>query len=187
MLLGLGLFTPMALAGSVFYIAHHIVVKTNLFLVSGVVHALRGTSSLPQLGGLYPRHGALAVLFLVPALSLAGVPPLSGFWAKLMLLNAGLDAGQHLAVGVALVVSFWTLFSMTKIWAEAFWKAGDPHDERVLDAGTWRRLAGPVAALALITIAIGLVADPLVRLSVRASGELFDTDAYVRAVMREVR
>ena len=79
MIMGLALFTPLALAGSVFYIAHHIIVKTNLFLVSGVVYRLRGTYQLKKLGGLYRFYPGLSLLFLIPAFSLAGIPPLSGF------------------------------------------------------------------------------------------------------------
>ncbi len=130
MIMGLGLagvtaspqLATLALAGSVFYIAHHIIVKTNLFLVSGVVRRVCGSFELKDLGGLYRSSPGLAILFLIPALSLAGVPPLSGFFAKLSLVQAGLGIGQYAIVAVALVVGLLTLFSMTKIWAEAFWK-----------------------------------------------------------------
>jgi multicomponent Na+:H+ antiporter subunit D len=122
MIMGLGLCTRLALAGSVFYIVHHIIMKTNLFLVSGVAYRLRGTFELKDLGGLYQAHPLLALLFLIPALSLAGMPPLSGFFAKLVLLQAGLEMGQYVIVAVALAVGLLTLVSMTKIWAEAFWK-----------------------------------------------------------------
>ena len=122
MIMGLGFFTPLALAGTVFFIVHNIFVKTNLFLVSGVSHRLHGTYDLKKLGGLYRSHPWLAMLFLLSALSLAGVPPLSGFFGKLVLIKAGLGIGQFVLVAAALGVSLLTLFSMTKIWAEAFWK-----------------------------------------------------------------
>ncbi|MDQ4147290.1 MAG: Na+/H+ antiporter subunit D, partial [Pseudomonadota bacterium] len=95
MLMGLGLFSSLALAGSVFYIIHHIIVKTNLFLVSGVAHRLGGTYELKKLGGLYSAYPFLALLFLVSALSLAGLPPFSGFFAKLALVQAGLQLEQY--------------------------------------------------------------------------------------------
>jgi multicomponent Na+:H+ antiporter subunit D len=148
MILGLGLFTPLGLAGAIFYIFHHIIVKTNLFLVSGIVYRLRGTYELKELGGVYRAHPALAVLFLVPALSLAGMPPLSGFFAKLSLVQAGLAVGEYLVVGVALLVGALTLFSMTKIWGEVFWKepyAAPPEPVRALDLTA---ATGPVAVAA---------------------------------------
>jgi multicomponent Na+:H+ antiporter subunit D len=185
MLMGLGLFTPLALAGTVFYLAHHIVVKTNLFLVAGVVRALRGTEELADLGGLYRERPWLAVGFLVPALSLAGIPPLSGFWAKLLLVKAGLDARARVVVAAALAVSLLTLFSMMKIWAEVFWKApanADPGQTRPAPP-----LLGPafatIATLAGITIWIGLGAGPTLDLCTRAAGQLADTSAYVTATL----
>ncbi|HOK48268.1 MAG TPA: proton-conducting transporter membrane subunit, partial [Bryobacteraceae bacterium] len=122
MIMGLALFTPLGLAGSVLFIIHNILAKSNLFLVSGLAQRFGGTFDLKKLGGLYEEHPALAVLFLVPALSLAGLPPFVGFFAKLLLIKAGLEAGSYVIVAVALGVSLLTLFSMMKIWTEVFWK-----------------------------------------------------------------
>ena len=115
MIMGLALFTPLALAGCIYFIVHNIVAKTNLFLVSGLAQRLGGSYDLKRLGGLYRASPALAVLFLLPALSLAGVPPLSGFFGKLLLVQAGIAAGGYGIVAIALFVSLLTLFSMNKI------------------------------------------------------------------------
>lgn len=184
MILGLGLFTRLALAGSVFYLIHHIVVKTNLFLVAGIVKRLGGTLDLGTLGGLYRRRPALALLFLVPALSLAGIPPLSGFWGKLVLVKAGLESGRHAVTATALAVSLLTLFSMTKLWNEAFWK--EPPEASAASAARvpWT-LLGPVVALATITVGVGLGAGPVFDLAGRAADQLVDPSQYVRAVLGE--
>ncbi len=184
MVMGLALFTPLALAGSVFYITHHIIVKTNLFLVSGVVNHLRGTYQLKKLGGLYKIYPMLGLLFLIPAFSLAGIPPLSGFWAKFVLIRAGLEMGQYAIVATALLVSLLTVFSMTKIWAEVFWKA-QPETEgptQNLPLNRLLYLIGPIAALAIITVVIGLFAEPFFTLSIRAAEQLLDPTEYIRAV-----
>ncbi len=183
MIMGLGLYSPLALAGSVFYITHHIVVKTNLFLVSGVVHRLRGTYKLKKLGGVYRVYPMLGVLFLIPAFSLAGVPPLSGFWAKFALIRAGLDQGHYTVVAAALVVSLLTLFSMTKIWAEVFWKA-DPHPEQTENpplAGLLNMIL-PITMLAIITLIIGLFSEPFFALATAAAEQLLDPSQYIEAV-----
>jgi len=182
MVLGLGLFTPLALAGTVFYLMHHIVVKTNLFLIGGIVRRLGGTLDLAALGGLYRRRPGLALLFLVPAFSLAGIPPLSGFWGKLVLVKAGIEAGQHAATAVALAVSLLTLYSMTKLWNEAFWKE-PPQGREVSAAPVPWTLLGPVVALAAITVAVGLGAGPVFDLANRAAAQLADPSQYVRAVL----
>ena len=181
MIMGLGLVTPLALAGSVFYLAHHIVVKTNLFLVAGVVERLGGTGDLRRLGGLWRSRPALGLLFLVPALSLAGIPPLSGFWAKLILLKAGLDLEVWWIVAVAAAVGLLTMFSMTKIWAEAFWKAEPVEPERDDRGLSW--LLVPVVGLAAVTVAIGFGAGGVFALAERAAEQLSDPARYVAAVL----
>jgi multicomponent Na+:H+ antiporter subunit D len=197
MVMGLGLaglavepaLRNLALAGSIFYIIHHIIVKTNLFLVSGVAYRLQGAYELKRLGGLYRSQPLLALLFLVPALSLAGVPPLSGFFAKLALVQAGLGAARYAIVATSLVVSLLTLFSMTKIWAEAFWKAppaGAGADAESQPRG-FRTLLAPVAALAGITVAIGLFGEPVFVLASRAAEQLLQPAEYVQAVLGETR
>ncbi len=187
MILGIGLFTPLALTGSIFYIMHHIIVKTNLFLISGVVARRMGSFQLASLGGLYARAPGLSILFLIPALSLAGLPPLSGFWAKFILVKAGLEIKEFLVVAVALAVGLLTLFSMTKIWSEAFWKAppdgAAEHPDPPIDArGSWK-LFVPIVALAGLTIWIGLAGEPVYALAERAADQLLNPEEYVRVIL----
>ncbi|NJK81537.1 MAG: Na+/H+ antiporter subunit D [Chloroflexaceae bacterium] len=131
LLMGLALFTPLSLAASVFFMAHVILAKSALFLVGGVLNRLAGTYDLKKLGGFYRVSPVLAVLFFIPAMSLAGIPPLSGFWAKFALIRAGLETQQYAIVAASLVVSVLTLFSMTKIWAEAFLKEKEQEDGKL--------------------------------------------------------
>jgi len=185
-LMGLAIATPLALAGAIFYTLHHIVVKANLFLVSGVVRRYRGTSDLALASGLYTRTPLLAALFLVPAFSLAGFPPLSGFWAKLFLVKAGLEVQAPWIVATLIGVGLLTVFSMTKIWSEVFWRepAGDEACALSPLAGVERALLlGPVIALAAITIAIGLFPAPLFAFAEAAARELADPRAYLAAVL----
>jgi multicomponent Na+:H+ antiporter subunit D len=184
MLMGLALFTPLALMGAVFYIVHHIIVKANLFLIGGVAARLGGSFDLDELGGLYRSHPWLAVLFLIPALSLAGLPPLSGFWAKLIVVKAGLDAQSYLIVAVALVVGLLTLYSMSKIWVGAFWKPRPATPVGVVpERAVAATLIVPIVALAGLTVTIGLYAEPLVQLATRAADGLIQPAAYLDAVL----
>jgi multicomponent Na+:H+ antiporter subunit D len=186
MIMGLGLFTPLALAASVFYVIHHIIVKTNLFFISGIILRMRGTLELKHLGGVYRTRPILGLLFLVPALSLAGLPPLSGFFGKLALLQASLDTGSYVIAGVAVVVSLFTLMSMTKLWNEAFWKEppeDEPAEEGLHPSPAGRlALVGPVVVLAGLTILIGAGAGTLFTLSERAAAQLIERRPYIEAV-----
>jgi multicomponent Na+:H+ antiporter subunit D len=193
MVMGLALFSPLGLAGSIFYVIHHIVVKTNLFLIAGIVRRTSGSYDLKVLGGLYRSHPWLAVLFLIPAMSLAGMPPLSGFFAKLALLQAGLRLEAYVIVAIALVVGLLTLFSMMKIWNEAFWKmpiepsgAEAPRSPAPLGGRERACLLAPAIALAAVTVTLGVGAETVFSLSLRAAEQLLDRGEYIAAVL-EVR
>ncbi|WP_299757248.1 proton-conducting transporter membrane subunit [uncultured Pontibacter sp.] len=188
MLMGLAIYTPLAIAGSIFFIVHNILVKTNLFLISGVVAERYRTFSLKKLGDVYLEQPILALLFLVSALSLAGTPPLSGFWGKLMLAKAGLTAGNYILVATSLCVSLVTLFSMTKIWNEVFWKPKAQSLEKKLTRAPvnlfrLRQLYLPVILLLVFILFIGVCARPLVQLSERAANGLLHIENYTETVL----
>jgi multicomponent Na+:H+ antiporter subunit D len=184
MIMGLGLFTVAGLAGAVLYIIHHIVVKTTLFLVAGLIELRAGTSDLGRLTGVARLEPLLGVLFILPALSLAGIPPFSGFVAKLALVDAGVGAGAYLIVAASLAVSLLTLFSMTKIWANAFW-GRHPEDPRGRSLTAPRRalMVGSTASLVILSLGIAVASGPLYELSERAAVDLVDTSVYVEAVL----
>jgi multicomponent Na+:H+ antiporter subunit D len=181
MVMGLGLFTVAGVAGAVYYILHHIIVKTTLFLTGGLVERWAGTGHLDRLGGLVGTAPVIAVLFLLPALSLAGIPPLSGFVAKLALVEAGLDQGWWLIVTVSLVVSLLTLFSMTKIWTGAFW--GEPEPAADTQPPLPVGMLAPTAALVALSLAVALFAGPVYGFTERAAVDLLDASVYQRTVL----
>jgi multicomponent Na+:H+ antiporter subunit D len=126
MVFGIALGTAAGLAGAVFYVAHHIAIQTTLFLVAGLVERQGGTTAVDRLGGLARRSPLLAVLFFVPAMNLAGIPPLSGFIGKLGLLQAGVAQGGAAAytlVAGGVVTSLLTLLAVARVWTRAFWRS----------------------------------------------------------------
>ncbi|MGZ4540621.1 MAG: Na+/H+ antiporter subunit D [Blastococcus sp.] len=134
MIFGISLGTTAGLAGAIFYIAHHITIQTTLFLVAGLIERQGGTTSVERLGGLAASAPLLAVLFFVPAINLAGVPPFSGFIGKLGLLEAGVAVGSGAAyalVAGGVLTSLLTLVVVTRVWARAFWRppAQPPADD----------------------------------------------------------
>jgi multicomponent Na+:H+ antiporter subunit D len=188
MLIAFAIFTPLAIIGGVFYIAHHIIVKTNLFLISGLTYQLSGTHELKAMGGFYRQRPWLALVFLIPALSLAGLPPLSGFFAKYIVIKAGVEAGSWWAVGFGLLVGLLTLFSMIKIWAEVFWKRPPETDSPIDLSGKlspW--MLAPVILLSAITVGIGLFGEPLYQLAKVAASQLLNPQGYIDAVLGGAR
>jgi multicomponent Na+:H+ antiporter subunit D len=144
MVFGIALASRAGLAGAVFYVAHHIAIQTTLFLVAGLVERQGGSTAVDRLGGLARRSPLLAVLFFVPAMNLAGIPPLSGFIGKLGLLQAGVADGgtaAYVLVAGGVVTSLLTLVAMSRVWTRAFWRpptqepAADTAGAAAADAG----------------------------------------------------
>lgn len=183
LVLGVALGTPLAIAAAIFFTVHVALAKAALFLVGGLAERAGGSFDLGRLGGLGRREPWIAAVFLVAALSLAGIPPLSGFVAKLAVVQAGLAEGEGALVAVALGVGVLTLFSMTKIWLEAFWKPAPAGDGAAPAAAPPRSAATllPAAALAGFSLVLGLAPAPLVDLSLRAAGELLAAGEAVAA------
>ncbi|MFU8828930.1 MAG: proton-conducting transporter membrane subunit, partial [Phycisphaerales bacterium] len=175
----------LAMAGAVFYILHHIIVKANLFLISGAMLLTRGSTNLKTVDGVAKSDPFLAVLFLIASLSLAGMPILSGFWAKLVLVRSGLEAGFYTIVVVSLCVSLLTLYSMTKIWTQAFWGESNLDESAPRMTRTTRIwILAPIVALNLLTISIGIWAEESALLAMDAAAQLLDPSLYIDAVFK---
>jgi multicomponent Na+:H+ antiporter subunit D len=201
MLMGLGLFAILAtsqgehtrlivqtaLAGTIIFVVHHLIVKPNLFLISGVVERLSGTGKLKDLGGFYTAMPALSVMFLITSLSLAGIPPLSGFWAKYILVRAALGLEFYIIAAAALFTGLLTLFSMVKIWAAVFW-APAPDKSLLSDAERARASRGlnemliPITVLAVMIVIFGFAAGPVFDVAMQAAEQLMTPSMYIDAV-----
>src|SRR5690606_18880555 len=122
MIAGLGFYSEVAFIGVIFYLIHDIIVKTNLYLVAGLVYKIKGTFNIKRLGGFYKSYPKLSLLLAIPLFSLVGVPPLSGFWAKIFLIEGGFALEQYFSVLTIILGSLITLIIIAKIWTEVFWK-----------------------------------------------------------------
>ena len=185
MLMGLGLFSAAGAAGAILFLVHHMPVKTVLFLVGGLIENEAGTSRLSKVGGMAKSHPFIAALFAVPALSLAGLPPFSGFVAKFAVISAGIEAASTPIVIVALFAGVLTLTSMVKIWMGVFW--GEPTDQLTKPTATGGNRTTMLIATGLAvagTLTISLFAGTLFDLSVEAAQDLRSQTAYIEAVLR---
>ncbi|MCH8568452.1 MAG: Na+/H+ antiporter subunit D [Balneolales bacterium] len=190
MIMGLAFFTKIALAGVIYYILHNILAKTNLFLVAGIANKEVGSYHLSRLGGLYKTNPLLSSLFAISAISLAGLPPLTGFWAKYTVIYAGLEVQEWVVIGFALAVGLMTLFSMTKIWMGAYWSplpdasrlASDP-DFKPVSGNQKAALYIPVAIIALVIVVLGIFGEPFFAILFEAAEQLLDPSIYINAVL----
>jgi multicomponent Na+:H+ antiporter subunit D len=183
-IVGLPLWTPAALGGSIMYVLHHMLVISTLFLVSGLFLRLRRTTDLRLLGGIYRTQPLVACVAMVPLFSLAGIPPLSGFVSKVAVVGPMISQQHYVLAAISLAVSLLTVLSMSRTWEEAFWK---PAPDRKSGSGHQPRLAVaivvPVALLVSLTLGFTVVAGPVYGLTTRAAQDLLDGKRYVRAVL----
>jgi multicomponent Na+:H+ antiporter subunit D len=193
MLFGLAVFDAAGVAGAALYAAHHITVLATLFLVSGLITRRTGTVALDQMSGLARTAPGLAVLFAIPAMTLAGLPPTAGFVAKLALLEAGVGAGPWptAVAGVVIVASLLTLMALVRVWVQVFWGEprpplldDDPDDEVVVGtAETAAPMYAATAGLVVVSLAIVAFAGPLTAMTERAGVDLLDRGPYRVAVL----
>ena len=212
MVFGISLSSALGMAGAIYYVAHHIVVQTTLFLVVGLIERQAGASTLQRLGGLAAASPLLALVFFVPALNLGGIPPFSGFIGKVALLEAGSQNGSVLAwilVGASVVTSLLTLYVMARVWTKAFWRARADAPEGNLSAAAPSALLDdaeevsyadrddvgrmpvgmllPTGALIAVGLTLTVLAGPIFAYTERAADEVLDRGQYISAVLGETR
>jgi len=193
LLFGLAVFDAAGVAGAALYAAHHITVLATLFLVSALITRRTGTVALDRMGGLARTAPGLAVLFAIPALTLAGMPPTAGFVAKLALLQAGVAAGTAGAAGAGVVIlaSLLTLYALVRVWVRVFWGQpraplpdADPTDDVVVGTSrTPTTMYAATAGLVAVSLAIATFAGPLSAVTGRAGVDLLDRGPYRVAVL----
>jgi len=189
-IMGLALNTPLALAGALFFLVHNMIVKTALLLTGGIAERLTGTGDIRRLGGLYAARPLLAYSYLLCALSLAGAPPLSGFFGKLALIQAGLANKAWVVTAIAVVASLISLAYGMKIWIYAFWRSipenmpdlspgwRSPRTEAAARGMTWS-----VAMLTGLMLLMSALAGPLMDYCTATAAGLLDPAEYLRAVL----
>jgi multicomponent Na+:H+ antiporter subunit D len=185
LLFGIGLASRAGIAAAVFYTVHHIVIQTTLFLVAGLIERRGGTTAVDRLGGLARTAPVLAMLFFVPALNLAGIPPFSGFLGKLGLVQAGVQDGGPLAyvlVVGAVLTSLLTLYAIGRVWNLAFWRSPARPSADAQPRRSSRLMVFATAALVAAGAALTLIAGPLYDLTDAAAGDLLARVPYVQAV-----
>ncbi|WP_422742456.1 Na+/H+ antiporter subunit D [Mycobacterium sp. WMMD1722] len=213
MVFGIALSSDAGMAGAIYYVAHHIVVQTTLFLVVGLIERQAGASTMQRLGGLAAASPLLAFVFVVPALNLGGIPPFSGFIGKVALMQAGAANGSPLAwvlVGGGALTSLLTLYVIARVWTKAFWRSRADAPEGHLSMAAPAALVDqthvssdiefadrdsvgrmpvgmlvPTGMLIAVGLTLTVAAGPIFGFSVRAADQVIDRGQYITAVVGE--
>nr|WP_039810674.1 Na+/H+ antiporter subunit D [Jeotgalibacillus malaysiensis] len=182
-LYGVSAMTPAALEGAVFYLLHDMVIKAALFLLVGIMMAIAGASHLNKMGGMIRDYPRIGWTYLVAAFALAGIPPLSGFIGKLLIVQGGFEAGDMVGPIIILLSSLLVLYSAMKIFMNGFW--GTPKEYHGAKAHLANRLWVPAAGLVLIAIAYGVGSEAVYPFIQMAVEPLIDPAIYIEAVLKE--
>lgn len=186
---GLAVCTSSAVAGSIYYVIHDMVTKALLFLIGGTVISMVGTAKLTEISGLIRNHPSWGWMFFVTTLALAGVPPLSGFIGKVLIIKEGISrgvfqSGFYWLVGMGLLSSLMVLYSLMKIFISSFW--GEPNLCEEREKGNTQGLLFPCALLTAICIFLGLGAEVVYPYVELTANSIMDANIYIQAVLREV-
>lgn len=183
MMCGLAIFNHTALSGMVFYMIHHMIVMACLFLMAGILRRIFETDDIRRMGGLLKHSPALAWLLFIPLISIAGLPPLSGFWSKMLLVKGGLEGGHYVLSAAMLLIGFLTLYAMLRIWHMVVWRDAPAASAYNIPSKQYMiYTTAPAMALALISLWIGILPETLATLSHQVATMLFDPSIYVDTV-----
>ncbi|MEO0980509.1 MAG: proton-conducting transporter membrane subunit, partial [Pseudomonadota bacterium] len=184
----------LAISGAIFYAVHSIIVMTALYMAAGIMGMMGGSFNLRELGGLYYKRVAFAGVFLVLAFAVSGLPPFSGFWPKVMLVDAAFQGGRFWLGAAILVSGFLTTLAMGRVWIYAFWRGGpegtaDGQSVEVTGTAEQQLNSGaiwlPLGVLTALVVYFGLQPEWMIELATRGASSVVDPFGYIRSVLGE--
>ncbi|GAB2557224.1 Na+/H+ antiporter subunit D [Gracilibacillus alcaliphilus] len=180
-LVGLAVSTQSSLEGAVYYLVHDMIVKALLFLLVGTMIALTKETKLDQMSGLIRNYPLLGWMFFIVTLSLAGIPPLSGFIGKVLIGGGTLENGSYILLALAFISSIFVLYSLLRVFLSSFW--GETIISKDEEIPMKKGLLIPCALLTIGSIALGLGAESLSVYIQDAAQVLVDPQLYIDAVL----
>ncbi|WP_198510368.1 Na+/H+ antiporter subunit D [Bacillus solitudinis] len=180
---GLSSFNEPGLFGGIFYLLHDMLIKAALFLLIGAIIVITKTTSMSKASGLMKQYPILGWSFLAAALSLAGVPPFSGFFGKLMLIQGGIIAEQYWTVAILLLSSLLVLYSVMRVFFLVI--LGEENIPPLEKRGNVKGLVYPSLILLGLSFIMGMGAEWLYPFVADATTTLLNPDIYIEAVLKE--
>ncbi len=180
-LVGLAVSTEVAFQGSIYYLIHDMIIKALLFLLAGTMIYLTGTGRIEKMSGLIRNYPLLGWLFFITMLSLAGIPPLSGFIGKVYVGQGAIETGSFILLIIAFLSSIFVLYSLLRIFMNCFW--GETIINEDDDVPLKKGMLIPLVLLGLLTIALGVGAEALAPYVSDAARTLMNPEIYIDAVL----
>ncbi|EFU39780.1 NADH/Ubiquinone/plastoquinone (complex I) [Paenibacillus vortex V453] len=182
---GVAVASSDSLNGAVFYLMHDMIAKALLFILGGIIIASGGTNKLSEMGGLMKRHPLVGWMFFIAALALVGIPPLSGFLGKVLIIRGGLSEGHYWLSGLALASSLAVLYSLIKVFMGAFWGDVPGSRDTQQPVRIHRTAYAAVIGLSVMVIVLGVGSEWIYSYTSQAGAVLSDPSLYINAVLKE--
>lgn len=183
MLMGIGIFSDDSIAGTVYYLIHDMIIKGALFFIVGAMAAIAGTSDLRKMGGLIKHCPVLGWMFFIACITLAGIPPFSGFIGKFLLLKGSFEGGHFVIAAIALIASLLILISVIRIFIGGFW--GSPRNGQDLEKKVPNSLLFPIGFLLSFSVLLGIGAQLFYPHIQGIANDLMDPSIYINSVLKE--
>lgn len=156
--LGFGLGTSLGILGALFHLFNHSVAKSLLFLNSGAIEYSAGTRDLNKMGGLKGKLPVTSATSLIGSMSISGIPPFSGFFSKVIIILAAVQAAHYFYALWAVLASILTLAAFMKLQKYAFFGTLNELCQNIKEVPLYMKLS--MIILALICIIGGLLLLP---------------------------
>ena len=180
-LFGVAIASEQSLSGSLFYLMHDMLAKALIFITAGAIISIFGTDKLKEFSGLILFRPLLGWLFFIACLTLAGVPPLSGFVGKVIILKGAVEANEIVMAVVGLFSSLLVLYSVIKIFIHSFWGESLMSEGQEFSSGKSALLPGTLLVIAVLALGIG--AEYVMPFINQATEVMINPSIYIEAVL----
>src|SRR5699024_2022482 len=175
-IVGFSMMDPEGTLGGMYYLIHDMIIKAALFLLVGFIIYRTGKNDAEDIGDLLDHYPIMGCTFFIAGLSLAGVPPFSGFFGKLYIVESAFQNDHVIAAIIVLLSSLVVLYSVVRIFIKVFW--GEARTNYKLNDIKYDKLAFAAVSLVIVSIIFGLSADALYPIFEMAAETFYDPSVY---------